>query len=1066
MAKKSTDEYLAGILNLLDDIIKENKKATKDGGSPNAAMFTADAKNIKAVGDSLKVLSSAILPIAKITDKDLDRVTNTIKNLADAIQSISIDKQHIDALQSMVGLFNQMSQVIDKMSEGFFKSFFKFGPIRAHLIGKRMARFYKIILKYLAGAMAEVMNPLSAIGNVDGMKEKIDAMSSLTKLMLFDVKPADLKKILEMGIVLTEKRGRGIAKFYTGLINELSKVDPDGKTTKNATKLVKQITRLIGMLTISLIAIVALVMIAPPEKVIAGFLLLTTLVVGSYFLMKALASNKFKKLSKNMSQSLVGITVLILGLTVSLVLLTLIASKFEPKEILGGMAILAGVVLFAVGIMLVLSKKGIKKSSKESLITVAGIILLFMGLSLTMFITAELGKKAKEVLAGGLLVVGFTIVSVFLIKMLARVKKSTLIKGLISAALIAVMIASISGAMLVFGEFLNKLNGLENKTILWGIGLTVAMVVGMGAIAFAAGGLIMGPQAALFFAGFAAIEIVATMIASVSGAMLLFAKLLNKIKELSKDDIKDAIDKFTSKDGLISALSQIVAGLAKFGVKAAAKVGIISVAIRPVISTISQFVDVVQKMASLKIADEWDKDGKPTHYLQLKPEAFKEAAANLTSAFSTFLTDLNKGLEGFDLKSIAVINLLFPRQSKMSKWLTGEKPGIGAVIHMLSDFIDVIQKMGSLSVPDKWDKDGKPIGYRQLTTEEFGTSAITLATAFGKFVSELGVGLEDVSLKAAIALKILSGPLSELLPSIGSIISPIMQIATGKMAVGNEVLDLKLEDMKKAGSDIVKVIQNVINPLQDLSTKGIDEDDIKEIMNSFTYAMDSFEKYANSFVFKEDFKDKAKFATSGLYIFGNFLQMTSYLKTAQSNAKVLKDTLKYTSDGLNYIVPLLKSTPEQIKDLANAMKELDIELIEKEEKRTEALQSISSNFKDMSASINKLNNSLAESMRLSKLYNALKENTTGRILQSGMGSVVEATSMVAERVEKAITGESKKEEQKKLEAEKQQQDRDSLAMTIGAAIQAAMHEYFESHKDITVSLGDGTQKIFGEVYGG
>ena len=43
-------------------------------------------------------------------------------------------------------------------------------------------------------------------------------------------------------------------------------------------------------------------------------------------------------------------------------------------------------------------------------------------------------------------------------------------------------------------------------------------------------------------------------------------------------------------------------------------------------------------------------------------------------------------------------------------------------------------------------------------------------------------------------------------------------------------------------------------------------------------------------------------------------------------------------------------------------------LITKEEQRTKAIQSVASNFKDMATGINQLNESLSESMRISRLY--------------------------------------------------------------------------------------------------
>lgn len=72
MAKKSSEEYLAGILNLLDEVITENKKSAKTAGQsniPNTSILAPDAYNIKVLGDSLKVLSSAIVSISKVSTK-------------------------------------------------------------------------------------------------------------------------------------------------------------------------------------------------------------------------------------------------------------------------------------------------------------------------------------------------------------------------------------------------------------------------------------------------------------------------------------------------------------------------------------------------------------------------------------------------------------------------------------------------------------------------------------------------------------------------------------------------------------------------------------------------------------------------------------------------------------------------------------------------------------------------------------------------------------------------------------------------------------------------------------
>lgn len=63
-------------------------------------------------------------------------------------------------------------------------------------------------------------------------------------------------------------------------------------------------------------------------------------------------------------------------------------------------------------------------------------------------------------------------------------------------------------------------------------------------------------------------------------------------------------------------------------------------------------------MASLQVADQWDKNGNPIHYLKLEPNKFNEAADNLTWAFTTFISELGKGLEDVSIKSAIVLKLL------------------------------------------------------------------------------------------------------------------------------------------------------------------------------------------------------------------------------------------------------------------------------------------------------------------------------------------------------------------------------------------------------------------------
>ena len=343
------------------------------------------------------------------------------------------------------------------------------------------------------------------------------------------------------------------------------------------------------------------------------------------------------------------------------------------------------------------------------------------------------------------------------------------------------------------------------------------------------------------------------------------------------------------------------------------------------------------------------------------------------------------------------------------------------------------------------------------------------------------------------------------------------------MQVGNQTVDITLPKLKQAAKDVVKVISTIITDLSAIKDK-IDFDDfegafacvdriieligkiatseaakedfpkkIKEMLipgicgifkflQSTAY-IDKADSNANSFedamidfvdgikelnriqmnLFNKEFIDYSINLVNGLNEIFNFLQSTKYLANAKSNSVVFKDVMKNTSAGINHIKPFLASTPKQIVDLANAMKQLDAELITKEEQRTKAIQSVASNFKDMAEGVNQLNKAMSESMRLTRLYDQMKSVTSGNIIAKGVSAAVEGAGAVASKVKEALN-DNKNEEQQKAKEEQKKQDREELAAIIGNAVSAALAAWSESHRDLTVQFSDSPEKIFGEVY--
>ena len=141
MAKKTQTELLEGILLLLDQTLGETKKKNKAVGDSNApkdaGVVNAKDISVKAVGDALSVISSAVPKLAKISEKQYDTVAKGIETLATAISSFKMDKDSLAAIGNTISAFVQIHNVISGMSENFIKSILSLNRAKAFILGRR-----------------------------------------------------------------------------------------------------------------------------------------------------------------------------------------------------------------------------------------------------------------------------------------------------------------------------------------------------------------------------------------------------------------------------------------------------------------------------------------------------------------------------------------------------------------------------------------------------------------------------------------------------------------------------------------------------------------------------------------------------------------------------------------------------------------------------------------------------------------------------------------------------------------------------------------------------------------
>ena len=116
-------------------------------------------------------------------------------------------------------------------------------------------------------------------------------------------------------------------------------------------------------------------------------------------------------------------------------------------------------------------------------------------------------------------------------------------------------------------------------------------------------------------------------------------------KSKSKDDV----------NSVLGSMQAIVNAFSNFNGYAMAL--IISMALRPILTTISDYIDIIMKVATMNYIAGYDDNGKPM-YEHLPATVFADAASAVTKGFTEFLKGLSDGFEKLDALSILGISLL------------------------------------------------------------------------------------------------------------------------------------------------------------------------------------------------------------------------------------------------------------------------------------------------------------------------------------------------------------------------------------------------------------------------
>lgn len=733
-----------------------------------------DAKQMKGVVDVIEALSGAFTKVIVLLG------VLTILMMFDMNATLVAAATAVGMVAAMGGLVAGIAYILPKKelndSIGVIKSISVAVLLLVACIG----------MMTLLASVSETGDLLWGIGITVGVTVLLVGMLHWLSTFSKDIKDATISILAVSGAVVllagtlmfvslmakileATDIGWGILLFAVSLIGVGVVLKLTSMLDKPAGEAVGALLAVGGMMVLLSISLMMFVMLAKNydmEDIGAGILMLSVVVIGAWVLAR------FAKIagdsSKGAINSALGISILILTLTVSLMLAVMIAQKYDIGEILGGFAILALVVGMSIGLVWVLNKIGGRDMEKAALTMaiVVGLMLVTVGIAILM---TYLPPMKDDILEGSLIVGSILLAAVgitFMVALIGKFAGDAMMKGVIGLAAVIGAIIALTIVGFYFADLVWRFAGIE-----WGmIGKTFtvigALLAGVTAILAICAALVSGPQAAVFGLAILGMYAIIGAIGALVWVTDSYLDLAERISMLDETMLTSTRDTFTNI--IMPGIGDMVSSFASLAGWAAVKAAAASVLLMPVFITLGMFVDIVAKVATMTFVTGYDADGKP-QYTTLDPEVFGKAATVVSEGFGKFITELGKGFDSLSDKSIRAMDRL--------KWI------MIPLMWTVSDFVDTVIKVATMQIIDGYDENGKP-KYRQVETTVFSNAAEVVSGGFKDFIEKMGEGFGALEDKSINAIKKLAKPMNKIMGAVKTFVDVVIKVATLRIVEG------------------------------------------------------------------------------------------------------------------------------------------------------------------------------------------------------------------------------------------------------------------------------------------
>lgn len=257
----------------------------------------------------------------------------------------------------------------------------------------------------------------------------------------------------------------------------------------------------------------------------------------------------------------------------------------------------------------------------------------------------------------------------------------------------------------------------------------------------------------------------------------------------------------------------------------------------PMFAAVNSFIDMVSKVAKMQVITGYDEHGKPK-YETLPANVFETAAKTVGDGFTSFIKQMHTAFNAMKGDSADTISDLSEAMLPLMDTVSG--------------FVDSVIKLATSTIPNKWDKNGKPISYRTVKPSEYTSAAKVLTDNFGKFIRTVGTEASKLGEPTTDAIKELSNGIAPLMQTVSGFADSIIKLSSLMIPDrwdenGNAIHYYHIRDAKvftKAGANLANGFVEFVEALSSgLGTihgqiedivDDIADDDMKNLMNIIT----------------------------------------------------------------------------------------------------------------------------------------------------------------------------------------------------------------------------------------